>query len=152
MKKLIFVLIAICGTIYAQVPNRWEFLQRKDSTGMTTLMNLLDNKTYTATTKDTTIAYACTDWKNTFVTVQSLDSARVHIKYQLSADGTNWGTIATKDSLSTVVATGHIQTLDMTAQVLGARFLRFILDFTVTGVPQGTTTNTYDAILTRKQD
>lgn len=148
--KTIFLLLIVTRVGYSQVSNDRQTIQRKDTTGI--YSQLLSARTYTASTLDTSIAYATSDYKNTYVTVQSKDSARCHVKYQLSVDGTTWGVSATKDSLSTTTDGGDLKSMDFTAQILGSPYVRYIFDFTVSGVPQGTTTNTYTAILTRRQD
>jgi hypothetical protein len=147
MKKVLMFVVMSCA-LFAQSSNKREAIIRKDTAGIYAVE--LTTRTYTSSTIDTSIAYAMTDYKNTFVTVQSLDSARCRISYQLSADGTNWGVATTKDSLATATATGDLKTVDVTTQIAGSPFARFIFDFTITGTPQGTITNTYDAVLTRK--
>lgn len=148
MKKIFVLLFVLSAVAFGQASNVSELVVRKDTNGV--YGAVLSNRTYRSTTLDTSIVYQAVDWKNVFVTVQSKDSARCRISYQLSADGTTWGVATTKDSLSTVTATGDLKSVNITDQILGSPYFRLIFNFTITGVPQGTTTNTYSAILTKK--
>ena len=150
MKNLLFVLFLLPAVALSQVSNKSETIIRKDTNGV--YRASLADRAYTSSTLDTSIIYQAVDWKNVWVTVASTDSARCTVKYQLSVDGTNWGSATTKDSLSTAVATGDVKSIDLTSVILGAPYFRLIFDFTTAGVAQGTTSNKYWAILTRKQD
>lgn len=152
MKKLIFALFLLPIVAFSQSVNKSENILRKDSTSVNKSKTSIINRTYTSSTIDTSVVYNAVDWKNIYVAVQSKDSARIHIKYQLSSDGSTFGLLTTKDSLSTTQAAGDLKTVDLTSTILGSPYFRLIFDCTVAGVAQGTTTNTYTAVLTRKQD
>ncbi len=148
MKKIFVLMFVLSAVAFGQTSNASDAIVRKDTNGV--YRAVLLNRTYRSTTLDTSIVYQAVDWKNIFVTVQSKDSARCRISYQLSADGTTWGVATTKDSLSTTSSVGDLKTVNITDQILGSPYFRLIFNFTITGIPQGTTTNTYTAILTKK--
>ena len=152
MKKFLLVALALVSTTaFAQQGPTNDFLIKR-ATGPAAL-TVISGKAYTTSTSDTTMAYACSDWKSFFVTVQSRDSASILIKYQISADSgggsaINWSAIATKDSLSTTNNAGDAKSVDVSGQILGAKWVRFIFAGN-SGATQGTTTNTYEAIFKR---
>ena len=155
MKKFLSIFslaILATATAFSQQAASNEFVVRRATGPVAT--SVISGRAYTGSSIDTSIAYPCTDWKSFFVTVQSKDSASCLIKYQISADsGTgytamNWSAIATKDSLATTSNTGSAKSVDVSGQILGARWVRFIFDFT-SGTLQGTDAATYEAIFKR---
>ena len=152
MKKLFF-LILISTSVYAQQNATLDYLTRKTYPQSYSSFSLISGRSYSASRLDTTIAYPCADWKSFYVTVQSKDSASCIIRYQISADSggvstMSWSASAIKDSLSTTNNAGDVKSADVSGQVLGAKWVRFIFDFT-SGATQGSTTNTYSATLKR---
>lgn len=127
MKRLLILFFVICSVGYGQVSNKAEVMVRKDTAKVFKVS--LSDRAYNSLTIDTTIVYQAEDWKNVYVTIQSEDSARCRIKYQLSTDGSTWGVMATKDSLSTAEATGDLKSVDLTANIIGAQYFRIAFDF-----------------------
>ena len=85
------------------------------------------NRAYTVHAQtDTTQAIGLFNIARHYISIQSKDSASIIIKYQLSVDGVTWGVLNTQDSLSTASNIGDVETLNMTTEVLGARYVRYI--------------------------
>lgn len=152
MKKLfaLFIIASTCAV--AQQAVDADFILRKTSPQSYTSFAKISGRAYTTSTIDTSIAYPCKDWKSFYVTVQSKDSASCIIKYQISIDSggataPTWSAIATKDTLTTVEDGGSVKPVDLTDQVLGATWVRVILDFT--SGDQGVTSATYSATIKR---
>jgi hypothetical protein len=134
--KTLIALLLIAGTMYGQQTtvtymNRYLRAQHDNAGvgGVDSSTQIL-NRTYTAAKLDTTEAIGCLPWVNTYVNLQTKDSASIHIKYQLSIDGVTWGVLTTIDSLSTASNTGAFKSVSMGATILGANYIRFILNTT----------------------
>lgn len=104
---------------------------------------------YTAANLDTLNTIGIVGWNEVWLCVQSLDSASIHIKTRLTLDKSNYGVMATVDSLSTNSNTGDIKMIDLVATAKGSPYVQVILD--PTAYLLGTTSATYSAWLLYKR-
>lgn len=104
-------------------------------------------RAFTSTTCDTTYSQDIRKWSSIYVTVQTLDSATVLIKYQLSLDGSNWGTLTTKDSLQQISDGVMIKNVDFSNVAQGAGYIRFVFQFSNYSGYLGSTTPYYTVLI-----
>jgi hypothetical protein len=142
MKKILFLVLFPCMALSQSYRNDIFYPEEINGTAIL-------NQAYASAQLDTTQAIKCSEFAGHFVSVQSKDSASIHIKYQLSVDGVTWSLLATQDSLSTASNTGDIKTLNMTSVVNGSNFVRYV--FNQTAFRVGTSTATYTALITNKR-
>ena len=144
MKKIFLLLFLPCVMFgQSNISNKVEYA--KTFRLGTQILNLA----YVANQSDTSQIVKCSDYTSTFVTVQSKDSASIHIKYQLSVDGVTWGTLNTQDSLSTASNTGDVKSLNMSTIALGANYIRYV--FNQTAFRVGTSSATYTALIVNRR-
>ena len=143
MKRTLFALLFLVGIpAWAQQNNSTDFL-------FDITQGRIENKAYAAATLDTTNTIDVTKFSSVHVAIQSKDSASIYVNYQTSLDGVTWGVSTVKDSLSTASNAGDVKTIDFTATVGGAPFVRFIISQNVFRL--GYSSATYSAVVTRKE-
>lgn len=106
------------------------------------------NRAYAAATTDTCQAILADLYREVWLTVQSTDTASIHFKVMLSADGSTWTpATAAFDSLSVAAATGGMRTVNIKSTV-GNSYFRLIFNQTAFRVPVAGT-HLYTARITK---
>lgn len=146
--KRIFLILFFPFLAFAQTPrqdaNEDMILARNMNVGNTTTK--IQNIAYDSTSTDTTQWIYLGDHANVYVTIQTKDSARFLIKYQLSVDRVALGTLTTIDSLVTTSNTGGLKSINLTTSSLGAPWARLVFAATVLVANQeGVSSATYTA-------
>ena len=151
MRKLIFLLMGffIWQSALSQYTNEDRIIALNMNEGNNVAK--IQNRTYTATTVDTTEWLHLANLANVYLTLQSKDSCTLLIRYQLSVDRVALGLSTLLDSLSTSAAAGNAKSLNIGTTSLGAPFIRFFLAGSALAFPEGTTTNTYTAKMLLKK-
>lgn len=151
MRKLIFLLMGffIWQSALSQYTNEDRYIALNMNEGNNTAK--IQNRTYTASTVDTTEWLHLANLANVYLTLQSKDSCTLLINYQLSVDRVALGTSTLLDSLSTASNAGNAKTLNFGTTSLGAPYARFIFTGSALARPEGTTSNTYTAKMLLKK-
>jgi hypothetical protein len=125
MKKLLFLLL-FPTLIFAQ--DYRSFFVQQDTASV-------HNRAYAASAVDTCQAFDASNWKEVWLTLQSTDTASIHVKAFLSADGETYSPLSTAfDSLSVANATGGTRTVNIKSTV-GNNYIKFVFNQTAYRVP-----------------
>jgi hypothetical protein len=126
MKKLLFLLLFLPAISVAQDVN--TFYVRQDTAKIL-------NRAYTSSTVDTCLALMADGYKEVWLTMQTTDTASIHVKAMLSADGATYTPVtAAFDSISVAAATGGMRTLNIKSSV-GNNYFRLVFNQTAFRVP-----------------
>lgn len=132
MKRLILFLFAlfICSSALAQDPNTdyrnvFATFYRAVSNGTTTTFSLLQGRTVTDGSTDTTRAIEISDYKTVYVGIQATDTCTILIDYALSLDDSTWSTWTLIDSASVKDSTCGVKVFDFTSTCKGAKSVKF---------------------------
>ena len=124
MKKLIFLMLFLPVIGLAQR----SFYVQQDTAQIL-------NRAYASGTVDTTQAYDASGAKEVWLTLQTTDTASIHVKLLQSADGSTWTPVGSAiDSISVASATGGIRVVNIKSFVGAAKF-RFVFNQTAFRVP-----------------
>jgi hypothetical protein len=123
IQKLLFLLMLLPTLGFAQR----SFYVQQDTAQIL-------NRSYAASMIDSTQAYLGANYKEVWLTIQSTDTASIHAKVWLSADGTTYTPLVTVDSLSVAAPTGGLRTLNIKSFV-GNNYFKFQFSQTAYRVP-----------------
>jgi len=145
MRKLIFLLMGffIWQSALSQYTNEDRYIALNMNLGNNVAK--IQNRTYTASTVDTTEWLDIANLANVYLTLQSKDSCTLLINYQLSIDRVALGVSTLIDSLSSSAAAGNLKSLNALTTAIGSPYVRYIFTGSAKAFPEGTTTNTYTA-------
>ena len=131
MKKLLFLLMLFPVLGMAQDYRSFYLVQDTLNGGANTILN----KAYAASQLDTCQPILADKYREVWLTLQSTDTASLHVAMLQSANGITWTTVGSSiDSLSVAAATGGIKTVNLKSFV-GNAYTRFVFSQTAYRVP-----------------
>jgi hypothetical protein len=126
MKKLLFLLLFLPVVGLSQ--DYQSFYVRQDTAQIL-------NRAYASGTVDTCQALDGSKFKEIWLALQVTDTASIHVKALLSADGSTYTPVtASLDSVSVAAATGGIRVVNIKSHVGNAKF-RLVFNQTAFRVP-----------------
>ena len=143
MKKFLLMAFFIWQSALGQYTNEDRIIALNMNEGNNVAK--IQNRTYTASTVDTTEWLLLVNSASVSLTLQSKDSCTLLINYQYSVDRVALGVSTLIDSLSTAAAAGALKSINVLTTSIGATWARFIFTGSAAARPEGTTTNTYTA-------
>jgi hypothetical protein len=147
MKFKLILFALLCLPLLAEA--QFSGLSSNDSLYVKTLAGTkIVDKAFVDATLDTSQTVFTGHHKTFYVLLQSKDSARIFLNYQLSLDGVTFSPTVQGDSLNTTSNTGNVKAVDYTARFLGTPFIRMVYDVQTTGL--GFSSATYTALFVRK--